>query len=215
VAVEVKELAFGPFSRKDLLLPSLPRTMLGCDGFLGLDAIEGTRVTFDFERRELRIDQPRGLAIQPRLDMARIKMQGGSGYLRTGDCWVDGVKTTAFLDTGAEVSMGNPSLLAALRRKRRVPDTLGNIVLVGITGGEVEGQIIPVRTILMQNLKFTDGILAIVDVPNFTTWQLDHKPAFLMGMNFMRQFASVSIDYRAREMRFELARLDPLTGAYA
>ncbi|EGF89272.1 peptidase A2A [Asticcacaulis biprosthecium C19] len=214
-AVEVAELGFGAFRRKNLLLPVLPRTMLGCDGYLGLDAIERTRVTFDFAHKQVRIEQARNMTWEmTRIDVARIKMEGRAGYLRTGECLVDGVMATAFIDTGAEVSMGNPPLLAALQRKGRVPNTLGQIILAGITGGEIEGQVVPVHAIQMEDLKFTDGVLAIVDVPNFTIWQVDNKPAFLMGMNFLRQFASVAIDYRARELRFQLARLDPKSGQY-
>ncbi|ESQ91975.1 hypothetical protein ABAC460_03500 [Asticcacaulis sp. AC460] len=214
-AVEVAELGFGAFHRKNLLLPVLPRTMLGCDGYLGLDAIERTRVTFDFAHKQVRIEQARNMPWETtRSDVSRIKMEGHAGYLRTGECWVDGVMATAFIDTGAEVSMGNPPLLAALQRKKHVADTLGQITLVGITGGEIEGQVVAVQAIQMEDLRFTDGVLAIVDVPNFTIWQVDNKPAFLMGMNFLRQFASVAIDYRARELRFELARLDKETGRY-
>ena len=51
----------------------------------------------------------------------------------------------------------------------------------------------------------------IADVPNFTTWNLSSAPAVLIGMNFLRQFGKVSIDYRDKVIRFDLARVSGST----
>jgi len=41
----------------------------------------------------------------------------------------------------------------------------------------------------------------------FGIWRLTHEPALLVGMNFLRQFAQVSIDYGRKEIRFDLASM--------
>jgi hypothetical protein len=41
----------------------------------------------------------------------------------------------------------------------------------------------------------------------FVIWGLSRKPALLIGMNYLRQFARVPIDYRIKEIRLDLAGL--------
>ena len=47
----------------------------------------------------------------------------------------------------------------------------------------------------------------IADLQVFDLWGLSQRPALLIGMNYLRQFARVSIDYALKEIRFDLARL--------
>jgi hypothetical protein len=61
--------------------------------------------------------------------------------------------------------------------------------------------------IQLQRLKFTNCPLVIVDLRVFDIWGLSNKPALLIGMNYLREFASVAIDYRLKEIRFDLASL--------
>ncbi len=205
--VTVTELAYGPFTRANLQLPVLPRKLMEADGYLGLDAINGSRVTFDFKNRALRIEQPKAKAPPTsETETIIIHAPGIAGRLRAEHCVIDGVYATVFIDSGAELSIGNSALKAALDKGRHPPVDMGKVVLTGITGGEAEGRIIPVHEIRIQNLTFSDGTVVISDAPDFDNWHLATKPALLIGMDYLRQFASVSIDYRRKEIRFELAR---------
>lgn len=204
--VSVDDLRFGPFRHKNLRLPVLPREFLFADGYLGLDVIDGSRVTFDFRRHELRIDRSHFDPIMHMTqDVTKVEVYGKSGRLRAGNCVIDGVQASAFLDSGAEVSVGNPALEAALLKRNPGLLDLGPLSLSGVTGGEIIGRLTPIQKIALQDLRFTDCTLVIADVPNFGTWSLEKDPALLIGMDFLRQFASVAIDYRSREIRFDLA----------
>ncbi len=207
--VSVAEIRYGPFTRTDLRLPVLPRKYLLADGFLGLDAINGTRVTLDFHRKQLRIDQPKSkfLPPEPGTEIVIVKAAGNSGRLRATDCYIDGVKAAAFIDTGAEISLGNPALENALRKRNGALNNLGPATLTGVTGGELIGHIIPIEKVTLKDLAFTQGDLVIADVPDFDDWDLTTQPALLLGMDYLRQFASVSIDYRKHEIRFDLSSL--------
>ncbi len=224
--VHADGLAFGPFVRKDMQIPLLPRSTLAADGYLGLDAINGTRVTFDFKHHQLHIEQPKAVFDAGRVNDLRVQQPSGilasrqsetwisargrAGRLQISDCLVGGMPAIAFVDTGAEISVGNPALLAALKTFHgRVPD-LGAITLTGVTGGQLAGEVISVDHINLQDLIFSESLLAIADAPDFTTWGLHDKPAVLIGMNYLRQFASVTVDYRAKEIRFELSEAPPM-----
>lgn len=210
--VKVSELAFGPFKRKNLTLPVLPRVSLISDGYLGLDAIDGTKVTFDFKNHALNIEQPRyNYMVVPESPLAAsLSLSGRNGHLRVSDCLVDSIPASAFIDTGAEVSVGNMALYRDLLQRNKNLIESGAMVLTGVTGGQVTAQIIPVQRIKLHELSFTNGSLAVADVPDFETWKLVNFPALLIGMDYLRQFASVSIDYRSKEARFELSLAPPM-----
>jgi hypothetical protein len=54
-------------------------------------------------------------------------------------------------------------------------------------------------------LTFIDCPLVIADFLVFDVWGMRQRPALLIGMNLLRQFGSVSIDYGLKELRFDLA----------
>lgn len=206
---KVHELGFGPFRRHGLTLPVLRQATLTCDGFLGLDAIDTTRVTFDFAHREIRIEEAGRLVKEKQPDVVHVRTKGRGGYLRIMDCLVDTVLAIAFIDTGAEVSVGNTALMAAMGARNRNFAPGGYVNLTGAAGGQLEGQVVPVNRIRLQNLAFTDGTLVIADVPDFDLWKAATQPALLIGMDYLRQFASVSLDYRSKDIRFELSVAPP------
>jgi len=209
--VAVQQLDYGAFSKRDMVIPVIPRVLLKSDGYLGLDVINGTRVTFDFRHQELRVERSKSIFGPLPADsrVVIIRAPGKAGRLRSNQCEVDGVHATAFIDTGAEVSIGNHALQAALKPMTH-PD-LGPVALTGVTGGQAVGRLVPVKQIKIEDLLFNDGDIVISDAPNFEDWGLQDKPAVLIGMDYMRQFASVAIDYRRREIRFELAGAQPDT----
>jgi predicted aspartyl protease len=214
--VRLRQLSFGPVACKNLLVPVLPRSMLHADGYLGLDTLDGHRVTFDFKNHTLQVSEPRSRlgALWVRQDEARIRTTGSSGHLRAVDCFVDGVAATAFIDTGAEMSAGNTSLLAALTGRRRDTYKTESILLTDITGGELSGDVIVVNKIQLMELQFTGCPLVIADFQIFDVWGLRGHPALLIGMNFLRQFPHVSIDYGLKELRFDLAKLAAADGGH-
>lgn len=208
--VKVRELKYGTFTRTDLELPVLSRASLEADGFLGLDVIHNSRVVFDFKSHRLTVERPGDFRMDndPSIQTVVVRAHGSGGWLRMSDCSVDGVDTMAFVDTGAEVSVCNMALYRALVKQNAHGPDMGTVRLVGITGGEVVAQIVPARQIVLQSLIFSGGIIAAADVDDFALWGLAERPALLIGMDYLRQFASVAIDYRSREVKFDMSSRD-------
>lgn len=208
--VTLGELRYGSFTRHGLVVPVLPRALLGVDGYLGLDIINDTRITFAFKAQTIRIEKPgRWLPTDRDATVVVIHGTGKGGRLRSNLCMVDGVRATAFIDTGSESTIGNMALLNALSAPDH-PD-LGPATLEGATGGEAGGRMTPVKRIELQNLVFQNGVVVMSDVPDFDQWGISTRPAILIGMDFLRKFASVTIDYRHKEITFELAKASPDT----
>ena len=206
--VAIRTMTFGSITKRHLTVPTLSRSLLDADGYLGLDFLDGHRVTFDFRNHLLEVSEPRGRfsANWVRGSEARIRASGSSGHLQALDCMVDGVPATAFIDSGAEVTAANGPLLVALARRNPDFRDVGSIRLIDITGGEILGQVAVANRIrLTEALIFTDCPLVIADFLVFDVWGLRRRPALLIGMNLLRQFGRVSIDYGLRELRFDLA----------
>ena len=207
--VHLSSLEFGQERIGRLEAPVLPRAWLGADGYLGLDAIDGLRVAFDFRHQSLSITEPHRLQMFSivRPDESVIRAGGNSGRLRSVDCRVDGIPACAFIDTGAEISVGNRALLNALVAKDPSYETLETAQLTGVTGGSVSGQVTKVDHVHVGALEFGDPGFVIADLQIFDLWGLAERPALLMGMDILRQFAQVVIDYGRKEYRFEFASL--------
>jgi predicted aspartyl protease len=207
--VPIANLTFGTLTRRNLVMPMLPRNYMGADGYLGLDAVDGSRVTLDFANRALKVSTSRSqTAFQVRRPTeAYVPVRGSMGHLRSLNCRVDGVSTTCFLDTGAQISVGNSMLLRELLEENPRTRTVGVLPITGITGGVIMGSVVRVDHIRLHSVSFTDAVVAIADMAIFDVWGLSNQPALLIGMNFLRQFAQVSIDYGMKEIRFDLASM--------
>jgi predicted aspartyl protease len=206
-SVPVARLRFGAAIRDNLELPVLPRQMLQADGYLGLDAIGRRRVVFDFKRQTMAVVESRPVYFVDKSGSnseTRLAAPGEGGHLKALACVVDGVSAAAFIDSGAEVSVGNKALQQALLKFDPGYAGSRDIELTGVTGGSCSGRVLKVETILLGNLEFSGCELAIADLDVFRIWDLADKPALLIGLNFLRQFATVSVDYGRKEYRLNL-----------
>jgi predicted aspartyl protease len=205
--VRIQTASVGSITREDVKTPVLPRAQLLVDGYLGLDIIDGYRVTLDFKNRALLLSDPRQRQLinwAPPSEIP-VRLVGSGGHLRSVNCVVDGIRATAFIDTGAEISVGNTQLFKALRERDPTYDKRDIIPLTGVTGGIVEGRVTTVKTVKLGALTFEDSRIAIADLQIFELWELADRPALLIGMNWLQQFGKVSVDYGRKELRFDLA----------
>jgi predicted aspartyl protease len=209
--VRIQTVSVGSITHEDIKTPVLPRAQLLADGYLGLDIIDGYRLTLDFKNRALQLLDPRqGQLINwaPPNEVP-VRMVGSGGHLRSVNCVVDGIRTTAFVDTGAEISVGNTQLFRALQERDPAYDKRDTIPLTGVTGGVVEGRVTTVKMVKLGGLSFEDSRIAIADLQIFELWEMANRPALLIGMNWLRQFGKVSVDYGRKELRFDLASRKP------
>jgi predicted aspartyl protease len=206
-SVHIARLAAGSVSREALEWPVLPRNQLQADGYLGLDVIDGYRVSMDFQNRELRLLDPHpatALGWDAPREVA-VRVSGSNGHLRSSNCVADGVRTTVFIDTGAEISVGNPALYAALIERDTDHVLHETVPLTGVTGGIVEGRVTLLRHVTLGGLSIDDSRIAIADLQVFNLWGLDDRPAMLIGMNWLSRFDRISVDYGRKQLRFDLA----------
>lgn len=207
-AVVLRDLKLGRIAIDALRTPVLPRQWLETDGYLGIDAIDGRRVSFDFQRHTLSVTPSAPVVAWPELNEAAIRVDGSHGRLTDVAARVDGVPAFAFIDTGAGISIGNTRLFDELQRKNNAA-YLSNIriPLFGVTGGEAEGRLVVVDKIKLGALNFTNALLVICDLSVFDVWGLAERPALFIGMNLLKKTSMFMIDYGRKELLFRLAQL--------
>ncbi|HEY2036667.1 MAG TPA: retroviral-like aspartic protease family protein [Steroidobacteraceae bacterium] len=207
--VQIESLQIGRLICPNLDVPVLPRGMLNVDGYLGLDVLDRRRVILDFRARTITVTKPQGFfsSLFFHGDDAVVHTLGSSGRLRASDCHVDGVRAAAFIDTGAEVSVCNQALAELLQQRAAHRQVVrGPVGIYGVTGGRIIGLDTNVEEIVLGPLKMTYTELIVAELEVFKVWGLSREPALLFGMDCLRRFSRVSIDYGRKELRFELAK---------
>jgi predicted aspartyl protease len=180
--------------------PELDRRNLGAEGMLGLDALQSERVSFDFRRKLMTIVPSR--RIEEHWDGDAIVVTGKRiyGQLVLVDASVDGQKVWVIIDTGAQISVGNLALRRQLERRRRLPET-HPVQMLSITGGHMIADATLIKSIRLGGVNIQNLPIAFADVHPFRKLQLMDRPAILLGMDALRLFDRVSVDFANRRVR--------------
>jgi predicted aspartyl protease len=201
--VLVDELTLGPTSVHNLELPALRERDLGADGMLGIDALVKQRLMMDFEKRLIKVENAD--APPPRLDGEIIvTARTRRGQLILTQVKAAGLTVDAVVDTGSEITIGN----IALRNKliRRNADKFTTVSVTGVTGATMDIQIARIGELRLGSVTLRNIPMAFADVPPFTVFGLEKAPALLLGTDLMETFRRVSLDFRARKVRFQLRK---------
>lgn len=180
--------------------PLLEARHLGADGILGLDSLQDMRVVIDFRKEEMQVAnaseaaQNRGYEIVVR---ARRKL----GRLIITNAKIDGVTTALIIDTGAQGTVGNLALQKRLRATRR--DT---VIATDVNGSQISGELSYVSKLKVDDMVLTRVPITFADGVPFKVLGLHDKPAILLGMENLRAFDRVAIDFSSREILFDLPR---------
>ena len=179
------------------------RGALGADGLVGLDRLAGQQIEFDFKRRTLAISPAPRIAESAERGEVLVRARLKSGRLVMSKARANRVKIDVILDTGTSVSIGNAALRRALERKRRI-GPLRRISMLAITGEIVEvdyglmKQVVIDRSVVIERMP----IAFAVSQP-FDYLGLGDRPAMLLGMDVLRTFGEVTVDFRNRKVRFK------------
>lgn len=197
--VEVEEINLGRRSFYGLMTPLLDARHIGADGIIGLDSLQDQRVLLDFAAKRMAIDDAAALGGNRGYDIV-VRARSRSGQLIMANALVDGVKTQVVIDTGSDTSIGNPALHRALTRRRAAEKTQ----LVSVTGQEIAADVMVAGAIELEGLKLGNTVLAFADAPAFHKLGLGRRPAMLLGMDQLRLFRRVAIDFSSKRILFDL-----------
>ena len=104
------------------------------------------------------------------------------------------------LDTGSQITIGNHALRRKLLRTRDFGEARQGRVPVGDRRATV-GEYLMLRRLEIGGAILSNVAVVFADAHTFRQLNLDRRPAMLLGMNAMRAFDKVSIDFANKKLR--------------
>ena len=197
--VEIEEINLGRRSFYGLTAPLLEGYNIGADGIIGLDSLQDQRVLLDFAKKRMAIGDAVQLGGSRGFEIV-VQARRRSGQLIMTNAVIDGVRTDIVIDTGSDTSIGNRALQKALSKRRKGETTQ----LQSVTGQTIIADIAMARTVKLGTMTMNNSMLVFADTPAFEKLEMVKRPAMFMGMNQLKLFHRVAIDFATKRILFDL-----------
>ncbi len=187
--------------------PGLERNNLGAYGLLGIDSLEDHKVLLDFKNSKMDVLPSKKTSGLGKIErgMIVVTAKRRAGRMILSDAMVGGVKVDIILDTGAQSSMGNYALRDRLR-KRNLRFDYVPVLMRSVTGDTLAGDYTQVRDITIGGVTITDLPVTFADNFAFKALKLEKKPSILLGMDALKLFDRVMVDFANRRVGFDLPK---------
>lgn len=131
------------------------------------------------------------------------------GRLTVADCRVAGARALAFVDSGGGVSIGNKALSRAIATRRRRHDNVRSAQLLTASGEVTVGEYRIAPSLTLGDLRMTNVPMAFADLHIFDVWGLNDRPALLLGVDILKLFSRVELDFGAGRVLFRIGGVTP------
>ncbi len=194
-SIEVGDLWLGPRN-----VAVVPDVFGGAEGVLGADGLSDKRIHIDFKNDEISIIRSTGPFRA--LGFSRVPVKLRHGHLLMFDVRLAGVRTRATLDTGAQATIGNKSLQAALAKKSQgVKNSVIGVTLDVQHGETLFAPAVDIGDVSIRGMRVTFGDMYIFDA-----WKMSSEPALVIGMDIIGLLDTLVIDYKRRELHLKPRR---------
>lgn len=204
--VQVNQLTLGPTTISDLQLPALREDDMGGDGIIGIDALVKKRLLMDFEKRLIKVEDA-SVRYVPIPGEIVVRARAQHGQLILTEVRAAGLPIQAVIDTGTEITIGNLALRDQLIKGNR--DKFIEVPVIGVTGVTEKLMVAKIGELDLGPVTINDVPMAFADVPPFKLFGLADQPALLLGTDLLETFRRVSLDFKARKVRFQLRKCKP------
>ena len=192
--------------------PLLERGHMGADGILGVDSLRSQRVLFNFRTRMISIVPSERRIEREDKDAIVVRGKLKRGHLIVTSARANDVPLTVVLDTGSELTMGNAALRARLEARRKLGEG-ERVEMMSVTGQKLIGEAFKLKRVDLGDVILKDLVIMFSDAPIFTSLNLENRPAVLLGMNAMRAFDRISIDFARKQLRMVVPEASSLDWA--
>ncbi|MGV9008263.1 aspartyl protease family protein [Brevundimonas sp.] len=211
-SVGVARLNLQGVAVRNLHCPVLQRDQLGADGLIGLDVLSRFRLGFDTERRTASLSSNRMRIVSggvgstgSRLNRDGLRTaRGRLGQLIITDLRISGQPAAAFVDSGAQYSIGNHALMAAIQARRA--DGLSasrGVPVFGVTGHSIQAVLARVADLRLGAYRLGATTLLFSDLHCFEALGLSQRPALLIGADLLGRFKRIALDFAENTVAFE------------
>ena len=198
--VELDRFEMADRTLHNISAPVLQRRHVGADGIIGLDALQDFRVLIDFRDETIAVADAEDNSSRRGFEIV-VRARSRLGQLLITDALIEGVRATVIIDTGAQASMGNLALQRRIRAKRAQ-----EVKTTDVNGASIYSDLSFARSIEFQGLEVSNVPITFADTPAFEALGLQDKPVLSLGMQHLRLFDRVAIDFAKRQIMFDLPR---------
>lgn len=199
--IQVDSIEVGDLWLGDRKVAVVPDVFGGAEGVLGADGLSDKRIHIDFKNDQISIRRSSGAI--PSAGLTRVPVKLRDGHLLMFDMRLAGVRTKAMLDTGAQTTIGNSSLRAALAK--RAGRGIENSIM-GVTLDVQQGETFYLPAVSIGDLTVTGMRVTFGDMYIFNVWKLSEDPALLIGMDVIGLLDTLIIDYKRKELHLRPRR---------
>jgi predicted aspartyl protease len=183
--------------------PLLDSADMGADGILGVDSLRSQRVLFDFEGQTISIVPSIAQDVRNEPGAIVVQAKRRKGHLILTQATANGRRVNVVVDTGSQFSIGNSALRRQLLGSRQLTNS-HQVELESVTGQKLVGDLMFIRQVEIGGIQLKNLAVVFADSHAFRKLDLNDKPALLLGMNAMRAFKRVSIDFANKKLRIVL-----------
>lgn len=110
---------------------------------------------------------------------------------------------TVILDTGSDATIGNEALRRKLIAKRKLKRTIP-VQLISVTGGRITIDYTQIDSMRLGTVFIDRMPIGFAEVHPFAQLGLTDRPAILLGMDTLKLFSRVSVDFARRKVHFQV-----------
>lgn len=200
-SVMVDRLQVGNRAQRRVKVPILPFVGTDIHGLLAVDWLLGQRLILDMANKRVSITASRRDVTT--LKSVVVPARKRAGQLTIVDADLGQKPISCMIDSGAQVSIGNPTLRTMIGpRTEKKPE---KVTLVSVTGETFVGELHYLPFLRLGGVQLGNVPVVFADLPVFGLWGLEAKPALVLGMDLMAEFTSVSLDFGRSTVTFEIA----------
>jgi predicted aspartyl protease len=201
----IENLSMNTINVEMIEAPGLEQHNLGAYGLLGIDSLENHKVMLDFRQEKMDVLPSRKTAGLGKVErgMIVVTAKRRAGRMILSNARIGNLKVEIILDTGAQSSMGNFALREKLRSRDRRFDFI-QVRLKGVTGDIILGHLTQIKSIDVGGVAIADLPVTFADNYAFKALKLENKPAILLGMDALKLFDRVMVDFVNRRVGFDL-----------
>ena len=203
--VSIKTVQVSTNIAKRVEAAALPRRNVGADGLLGIDSLKNQRIVMNFQTNTMRVEPASTPeeAVPEDSDLIIVTAKTRLGQLVMVDADANGQKIWVVVDTGAQNSIANTRLRALL--VKRVPETeIRSINMLDVLGRTTPAEYTVVSKLRIGGVSMGNAAIAFADAHPFRLFGLTRKPSMLLGVESLRSFRRVSVDFATRKVKFLL-----------
>jgi predicted aspartyl protease len=199
----VDEMRVGVRRQRRMRALAIPLDQPEVQGVLAVDWLKGQRLTLNFAENRLEFSGSRAETSGP--GQVVVPARRKHGQLTIVDADLGDQRVSAMIDSGSEVSLCNTPLLNLLDRRQAFPARRQVIEMVTVIGEPFSGELMYLPFLRLGGLQLGNVGVVHSDTHVFKIWGLADRPAVLLGMDLLREFRSVSLDFGRSQVRFDLA----------